>query len=362
MRRGALTRGTTLALCAALLVAVCLIAAGCGSGREPVTISREALGTVVTVTAWGDDETSLRSGIKGAFDEMATVGSQLDAYDASSSIAVFNASVGGPRRELPPSAIEILDRIDALDVGTRFSPTLFGVTKLYGFGGSESVPDTATLRAATLSAGSFEREGDRARFGQLYGYFPGVTEALARTPAPGLDFGGAAKGLALDRAVARLRRTPGIRAVMISSVSSTVVWGEKPDGEKWRIGIEDPRASGSVLAVVSGEGTGTLNVSTSGDYQTYFERDGVRYHHILDPATGRPARGIRSLTVFGHMSGLDADLLSTALFVAGREKALEYAREHRAGVYLVDATGKAWSYVPPDLAGVSIDIERDPTH
>jgi thiamine biosynthesis lipoprotein len=115
------------------------------------------------------------------------------------------------------------------------------------------------------------------------------------------------------------------------------------------------------VAIITGEPTGTLNVSTSGDYQLYFERDGVRYHHILDPATGQPARGLRSLTVFGHLSGLDADILSTALFVAGRDSALAYAREHGVGLYLVDDRGEASQYVAPGLAGVSLQVRAAPT-
>ena len=122
-----------------------------------------------------------------------------------------------------------------------------------------------------------------------------------------------------------------------------------------------PRDAGKVLAVISGEDTGTLNISTSGDYQTYFEKDGVRYHHILDPETGRPARGIRSLTVFGRMSGMDADILSTALFVMGRSEALAYAKEHRIGLYVVDDRGVATEWVPQQLTGVSLAIQERPT-
>jgi thiamine biosynthesis lipoprotein ApbE len=224
------------------------------------------------------------------------------------------------------------------------------------------VPTTSQLQTVLLAARRLERDGARARFGRAsVGDLTAVPGFSTHTDwRPGLDFGGAAKGLALDRALARLRRGSGIEGAMISAGSSTAVWGRKSDGEPWRVGIEDPRATGTVVAVVNVDGTGTVNVSTSGDYQQFFERGGVRYHHILDPATGRPARGLRSLTVFGDLSGLDADILSTALFVMGRDRALSHAREHGLGLYLVDDAGTASQLSPRDGSIATLEILAAP--
>ena len=231
-----------------------------------------------------------------------------------------------------------------LGVSREFSPALFGVTRLYDFGGSGSVPSTGTLRLAIARAGGFTRDGGRARF--LQATLPAEppvtrtdtpTASVEDTATPGLDFGGAAKGLAIDRAMARLRKAPGITGAMITAGSSTSVWGRKSDGEPWRIGIEDPRATGTVVAIVGAAAPEVLNVSTSGDYQQYFERGGVRYHHILDPVTGKPARGLRSLTVYGAISGTDADILSTALFVMGPSAAKEWAQRNGVGLYAIDS-------------------------
>ncbi|MBN1192667.1 MAG: FAD:protein FMN transferase, partial [Coriobacteriia bacterium] len=177
--------------------------------------------------------------------------------------------------------------------------------------------------------------------------------------APGLDLGGAAKGLALDRAREVLRASGAVSAALISSGSSTVTLGTKPDGSVWRIGIEDPRDPDSVVATFAFEGDGAL--STSGDYQRFFEAEGRRYHHILHPATGFPVQGLRSLTVAGStLSGLDSDILSTALFVRGVDEASDYARDHGIALYSVDSEGRALLVPAPEGSGLTVAEEATP--
>jgi len=335
-------------------VAVSVSLAGCATAQGPVTTrSRDVLGTTVSVTVYGDEKT-VAVPIGSAFAAMTFIERRLSPYDASSTIAAFNRAPFD-RHALPPDALLILDRTNELGVSGSFSPALYGVTGLYDFGGAGTVPTAAALRDAVRLVHTFRVEGGSAFFAPLAlsGYGPG--EPLSAPTTPGLDFGGASKGLALDLAAQALQRFPAL----LTAGSSTLAFGRKPDGQPWRVGIEDPREVGRVLAVVSSEGT--LSVSTSGDYQTYFERDGIRYHHILDPTTGLPARGLRSLTVFGAMSGLDADILSTALFVMGPERALDYARTHGIGVYLVDDRGTAASFVPaPFPVTLSEDAKPKP--
>jgi thiamine biosynthesis lipoprotein len=316
---------------------------GCARASGPLTVSREVLGTAVSVTVYSDDPSRATPAVDAAFASMTAVERTLSPYDASSTVAAFNHAPLAPHA-LPSDALAILDRTRELGVTGSFNPALFGVTVLYGFGGAGTVPDAGALRSAVGAVATFRVAADgTASFG-----------ASQTAGAPGLDFGGASKGLALDRAAQALRGSPAL----ITAGSSTLAFGSKPDGQPWRVGIEDPRAVGRVLAVVSSEST--LSVSTSGDYHVYFERGGVRYHHILDPATGSPARGLRSLTVFGSMSALDADILSTALFVMGGDKALAYAREHAIGVYLVDDHGAARSSVPAS-SSVTLTTEAQPT-
>jgi thiamine biosynthesis lipoprotein len=351
---------SVVALVCALAGALAAVA-GCEAEPSPYTAGREILGTAVTVSAWGSDEAALKPGVDAAFAEMTKVEADLDPYDATSTVAAFNATPY-EWHALPLAATEILDRIARLDVGSQFSPTLFGVTNLYDFGGKGSVPETWALNVQVGAAAAFERQGTRARFDRSR-VLPFEMTALPEGfgPHPGLDFGGAAKGLALDRAMARLHQVPGIAGAMISAGSSTQVWGAKTDGEPWRVGIEDPRETGTVLAVIgTGSAPEPVNISTSGDYQLFFERSGVRYHHILDPKTGAPARGLRSLTVYGAMSGLDADILSTALFVMGPSAAKEWAERNKVGLYAVDDRGRVVAVSAPKGAGVTFERTGTP--
>ncbi|MDZ4654701.1 MAG: FAD:protein FMN transferase [Coriobacteriia bacterium] len=340
-------RKTTVVAAITLGLAVCLH--GCSHNAEPLVVSRTTLGTVVTVTAYGETS-GIETAVDSAFTAMDDVSAELDAYSPDTPIARFNQDPYSAR-ELPASAVTVLDALDRLGVADGFSPALLGVSALYGFESSETVPSDASLANAVAASLMFSRDGEIASFG--------VT-GDQNVPLPGLDFGGAAKGLGLDLALDKLRNG-AVGAAVVSAGSSTVTLGEKPGGEPWRIGIEDPRDDGRVLAVV--EALVPCAVSTSGDYQRYFESGGVRYHHILDPATGAPVRGLRSLTVFGPLdtfSGLDADILSTALFVMGAEKAEGYAHAHGLGLYMVDAEGRALVVPAPESSGVRLVIEAEP--
>ena len=354
MRRALATIATAATL--ATLTAALGPLAGCAPD-EPTVVSREALGTVVSITAYGEDEAGVRAAIDEAFVAMAGVEAALDAYDPASEVSRFNAS---PYEEqsLPADAVEVLDAIQALDADAEFSPSLLGVVGLYDFEGTPSVPEDADLALAVAAADGFIRiDSDTAVFSRNAGPDPRLEPGGSL--APGLDFGGAAKGLALDRAREALRESGAVTAALITAVSSTVTLGSKPDGSAWRIGVEDPRDSSVVVAVFQVDGEGS--VSTSGDYQRYFEQDGVRYHHILDPDTGAPVRGVRSLTVGGaDLSGLASDILSTALFVKGTGDGAAYAEEAGIGLYVVDDEGRALTVPAPDDSGLVVTEMASP--
>ncbi|MDD3224843.1 MAG: FAD:protein FMN transferase [Clostridium sp.] len=138
-----------------------------------------------------------------------------------------------------------------------------------------------------------------------------------------IDLGGIAKGFAADRAV-EIYKNNGIESAFINLGGNVLALGNKPDGSKWNIGIQNPlEPRGQCIgAVVVNDKT----VVTSGDYVRYFMKDNKRYHHILDPKTGYPSdSGVMSVTVIAE-SSIDADALSTAAFILGLEAGMKFIK------------------------------------
>lgn len=157
-----------------------------------------------------------------------------------------------------------------------------------------------------------------------------------------LDLGAAGKGIGCDAAKKILDADKDVSGMILNLGGSSVMsYGSKPDGSAWQVAVTDPRdTEGDYLGVVTLNGTEFL--STSGDYEKYFIEDGIRYHHILDPSTGYPARsGLTSVTVVCD-DGLDADGLSTACFVLGKDKAEELLKKYNADGLFVDDSGHVW--------------------
>ncbi|MDP4094146.1 MAG: FAD:protein FMN transferase [Bacillota bacterium] len=172
--------------------------------------------------------------------------------------------------------------------------------------------------------------------------------AALRNPGQIVDLGGIAKGYAGD-AVIDIYKKNGIKSAYIDLGGNVVVLGSKPDGSPWRVGIQNPRAP-------TGKYIGILNVTnkavvTSGDYERYFEMDGKRYHHILDPHTGYPSNsGLISTTIITD-SSTEADALSTATFVLGLEKGKKLV-ESLKGVEAVFITADKKIYITKGLKNI----------
>lgn len=164
-----------------------------------------------------------------------------------------------------------------------------------------------------------------------------LTEGTVMLPKDmALDLGAAGKGIACDRIAAYLREQ-SVYGAVISVGGSVVTIGKKPDGTPWQIGIVNPWDTSSLVGILYLEGENF--VSTSGDYERYVEVDGVRYHHILNPATGYPAdSGVRSVTILCD-SGILSDALSTACFVLGVEEGMALAESYGAEALFIDTEG-----------------------
>ena len=153
-----------------------------------------------------------------------------------------------------------------------------------------------------------------------------------------LDLGAVGKGVALSRLRTLLEERPEVSGAVISLGGSILTYGVKPDGSPWRVAITNPFDTAETVGILSLEGQWC--VSTSGDYERYVEADGVRYHHILDPATGYPAdTRVRGVSILSK-DGLLSDALSTACFILGPEKGMELAGRYGAEALFVMEDGE----------------------
>lgn len=289
---------------AALLLALILLA-GCAPQPEAAESAFFAMDTVMSLRIYGDGAL-----LDGAEQRVRELESLLSVTDGGSEIHALNrdgaAALSAETAGLLREALALCGRTGgALDI------SVYPVLRAWGFTtGAYSVPGGEELAALLplVDYTGVALDGDAASLG------PGME----------IDLGSVAKGYTGDVLAAYLREN-GVTSALLDLGGNIQAVGAKPDGSPWRIGVRDPAGEGNVGVVeVSDEA-----VITSGGYERYFEEDGVRYWHILDPKTGRPARsGLASVTVVGER-GLLCDGLSTALFVMGREGAVEHWRQHR---------------------------------
>ena len=160
-------------------------------------------------------------------------------------------------------------------------------------------------------------------------------EVFLRHPKSSLDLGGIAKGYSIDRAVDILKQH-GVTSALLNAGGDIRCVGAKADDSAWRIGVKHPRDEG-VLAVVELE---EMAVATSGDYERFFLQDDTRYHHLLDPRNGLPARSCQSVTILAPTAE-QADVMATAVFIMGPERGLKFIEAHAdiEGM-IVDARGE----------------------
>jgi len=265
------------------------------------------MGTEFQVILCGEDPDYLRDAAEQALDEIERVEAQLSHYRPDSDITDLNLRAAyGPVR-LEPLLFGLLERARGLAElsGGAFDPTCGALIRCWGFYRGQGAPANETAVAAALH---------RTGFQQLELEPAGCTVHF-RVEGLEVHLGALGKGYALDRAAAELR-TAGVEAALLhGGTSSVYAVGAPPAAPGWEVGLCDPddraRRIGTLLLRDQA-------LSTSGDYEQFFEIAGERYSHILDPRTGLPARGTRSATVVAP-SAADTDALSTAAFVLGVE-------------------------------------------
>ena len=313
---------------AILLVWLC---AGTADAGQVVRDTRMLMGTSVTVMIWHEgNPDGAKAALESAFAEIERIDGLFSSYRPDSEISRINQAAGD--RPIPVCA-EVLrtlafgERIARMTQGA-FDPTFAGAGRLYDFGPSSSVPTESELAAALLRVGIDKLKLD-----------PVAGTAHLTVKGARIGVGGYVKGYAIDQACAIVRKK-GFSDFILNAGGDMYVAGTK--GKKqWRIGIQDPRGQrDALIATISAQDRAVV---TSGDYERFFIKDGVRYHHILDPRTGRPARLCRSVTVIAE-SSMPADAMATAIFVLGPEKGIQWIEtQPGAECFIIDAAG-GWRF------------------
>jgi thiamine biosynthesis lipoprotein len=289
-------------------------------GPDSVDEHRLAMGTLVSVAVFGAEADGARSAIEAAFDEVARVEALTTRYGSEGAIALLNRR-GGGAASLDAARVIARSLVVSEVTGGAFDITVAPLVDLWVFGDGAALPEHSEIRRA-LEHVDYRR------------VVVDTTDPDVALPSgAAVDLDGIAKGYAVDRAVAVLR-AGGAEAAIVDAGGDVGLLGRSPRPGGWRIGVKHPRLEG-LLGVLKLDGG---SVATSGDYQRCAFIDGTRYHHVLDPSTGYPARGVISVTVTAERC-VDADALATAVFVMGARDGLAFV-EATDGVEAIIVSGE----------------------
>lgn len=333
------------------IVALIVVGAGLAAffvmraSPDPVTSTYFLMDTVLTVKTTGGDAAAINEHLHAL---ASGVESMTSYYRSESETSRVNAAAGMGPVSVSPEYAELLKTaiaVGAIGNGGKFDISISPVSSLWGF----TTKDFRIPSAAEISAALAYSHSDQLMFS-------GTTVQLRDSRAR-IDLGGVAKGYSLDVMDEYLRNVkPQPRQVIVDFGGNLLLYsgGRKTD---WKIGIRDPRGQGIIGYVRSGDAF----VATSGDYERYFERDGKRYCHIIDPSTGYPATLNQSATVITEtqpMRGATGDALGKVFFclAAGVQRSLfqTVQSEGVVGVVLIDATGTQSTLGPITLVPTSV--------
>ena len=265
-----------------------------------------ALNTVCTVMLFDQARPEVYNAI---FNRIREIESRMSAFLPDSDISRVNAAAGKAPVEVHDDVFKVIQR--ALEIaelsGGAFDPSVGPLVSLWGItGNNPRVPSREEIDAVLPLVNWRDIELDPAR-----------RTVFLRQSGMALDLGAIAKGYAADEAVAIVRQAR-LRRALIDLGGNVITFGRKRDRTPWRVGLQTPHGSrGEFMGVISGW---DMTVVTSGIYERFFEYDGVRHHHLFSPFNGLPARtGLLSATIITEVS-MDADALSTAIFVLGYER------------------------------------------
>lgn len=317
----------------ALYLLAALVLSACG--KEPLYQEQGyVFGTLVEVSVFGEEEIKAKQAVATVMQEFQRLHDLLHAWKPSALSELNKAFAQGKTTTISSEIEAMLQDATLLSnqSGGLFNPAIGGLVKLWGFHADEfkpALPDAKQL-AGMVAAQPEMRE-------LTFMSHSASSKVNSRNQAVQLDLGGYAKGYALDRAAILLQQQ-GIHNALINIGGNVLALGTH-GARSWRVGIQHPRKPGPLATLELHDGEA---IGTSGDYQRYFELNGKRYCHLIDPRSGQPAQGVQAVTVLTHgaHAGVLSDATSKPVFIAGAGGWLKAAKTMKLNeALLIDADG-----------------------
>ncbi|HVO76860.1 MAG TPA: FAD:protein FMN transferase [Candidatus Bathyarchaeia archaeon] len=327
--------GTDAKISSLALAALVILAAACAH-TDPYTKETFVMGTKAWVTIAGMREPEAERAADAAFRELYRIESVMSNWRSTSEISRLNAGSNGAPFRVSPELYAIIDSslFYARATAGVFDVTVRPLVVLWGFEGGEAkkIPTDEEIAQAMSHVGYEKVVLDRAK------------STVTLQPGMQIDLAGVAKGYAVDRCVAVLRRL-GVRDALVNLGGNIFAMGSAPGEQGWKIGIRDPKGGVETVGSIR---LRDQAVATSGNYENFVTVEGKRWGHLIDPRTGRPSSAVLSATVVAP-TGLASDALSK-LFILGPDAAREAVAR---------LPGVAAVFAVPDGGGISYRTAGD---
>ena len=316
---------------AVVCLGVAILSCAKGGSPEPplVTVKRTQMhmGTLVSITAVGRTQAEATAAITAGFQEVKRLEQLLSTWIPESELSQVNAAAGrSPVRVSLETMVLVRKSLQVAEMTEgAFNIAIGPAVDAWNISAEPRLPTAEELAALKplidlqhVHTDVWERTIYLERLGMR------------------VDVGGIGKGYAADQAVLMMKKA-GAMAGVVALSGDIKAFGRLPDGGAFRVGIQHPRKEGEIIAEIDLQDEA---ISTAGDYERFFEKDGIRYHHILDPHTLQPARGCQSVSVIAK-EGIWADGLDTGIFVLGAERGMELVEQlEDVEAIIVDRDGR----------------------
>ncbi len=311
-----------------LAMLVLMLTSACARQRT-VQKTETIMGTDVTLTVVARSAEEGEVAINAGMTELRRLDAMMSLFKSTSEITQVNLAAGKHPVKVSKEMIEVVED------GEKISKLSNGIFDL-------SIGPLVVLWQMRLKEGRIPTDSEIARIKRLVNYKNIIVDKKASTiflkkAGMIMDFGGM-KGYTADK-VAEIFKQRGITNAVIAVAGDIWVLGRRDDGMPWRIGVQHPREHDKVMAILN---LSDKYVSTSGDYERFVIKENKRYHHIIDPRTGKPSKGVISATLVGD-KGAFIDPLTKVPFILGPEEGLKIVRQAGAEAIIVDDQGKVYT-------------------